>query len=95
MADEVVLDEEVITTHKKKYEANGAFWKVTYRILSRRSVDLKYWVVREVEFVGFDTNLVDALRSTMADVGEFMTSCNYDLFSIRKFDGERKEKYGD
>ena len=93
MADEVILDEEVVTTHKKKYDSSGAFWRISYRILTRRSVDLKYWVVREVEFVGFDTNLLDAIRSTMHDVENFMTSCNYDLFSIRVFDGERKEKY--
>jgi len=93
MADEVVLDDEVVTTFKKKYDGSGAFWRVSYRLQAKRSTDLKFWVVREVEFVGFDAELFDAMKSTMADVENFMMSCNYDLFSIRVFEGERKEKY--
>ena len=93
MADEVVLDDEVVTVLRKKYDASGAFWKVSYRLQAKKSVNLKYWLIREVEFVGFDTDLLNAMGQTMADVGEFMASCNYDLFSIREFDGERKEKY--
>ena len=93
MADEVVLDDEVVTIFKKKYDAGMLFWRVSYRLQAKRSTDLKFWVVREVEFVGFDTNLFDAMKSTMVDVNNFMKACNYDLFSIREFDGERKEKY--
>ena len=95
MADEVILDDEVVTTFKKKYDASGAFWRVSYRLLAKRTTDLKFWKVREVEFVGFDAELFDAMKSTMRDVELFMASCNYDLFSIRVFEGERKEKYGD
>ena len=93
MADEVVLDDEVVTTFKKKYDSSGAFWRVSYHLLAKRSSDLKHWLVREIEFVGFDPELFDAMKQTMVEVESFMASCNYDLFSIREFDGERKEKY--
>ena len=93
MADEVVLDEEVITTSKKKFSMDTAEWIVSYRVKARRSTDLKYWVVREIEFRAWGTNAQELADEVLRQIQTFMASCNYNLFSVREFDGERKEKY--
>jgi len=92
MADEDILDEEIITTVKKEYTG---VWKISHRILQRRSFDLKYWIIREVLFTSTDSDVEEATKLIVKEVGDFIQSCNYNLFSIREFDGQRKEKYGD
>jgi len=95
MADEVILDEEAVTTVKRKYDMATNEWKVSYNVKSKRSFDLKYWIVREVEMVGFGKDKDSTTTDMLSEIGSFMNSCSYDLFSIPIFDGERKEKYDD
>lgn len=69
-------------------QSNGG-WRVDYKIVHKRTIDLINWEKRDVVITSFDNDIDKAIANALTTVLQYLNAVDFDLFSDEGLDSSK------